>query len=125
MEKRKIKMMIERIEPKKIRVYAVVPYEQWTEIANDEDEKRNLYSYDYWQGYDYAVTAIMVEESLVILDDNVHNYPGAVLEGIVAGLKTFFPIDIFEDVLLLDDGVYEYNSTAVQEAIYNKWKSGN
>lgn len=118
-------MMIERIEPKKIRVYAVVPYEQWTEIANDEDEKRNLYSYDYWQGYDYAVTAIMVEESLVILDDNVHNYPGAVLEGIVAGLKTFFPIDIFEDVLLLDDGVYEYNSTAVQEAIYNKWKSGN
>lgn len=118
-------MMIERIEPKKIRIYAVVPYEQWTEVANDEDEKRNLHNYDYWQGYDYAVTAIMVEESLVYLNDNMHSYPSAVFEGVIAGLTEFFPIDTFEDVLLLDEGVYEYNATKVQEAIYKKWKSGN
>lgn len=118
-------MMIERIEPKKIRVYAVVPYEQWTEVANDEDEKRNLHDYDYWQGYDYAVTAIMVEESLVFLDDNIHSHPSAILEGVITSLKRFFPIDTFEDVLLLDEGVYEYNKTKVQEAIYKKWKSEN
>jgi hypothetical protein len=118
-------MMNERIEPKKIRVYAVVPYEQWTEVANDEDERRNFHNFDYWQEYDYAVTAIMVEESLVFLDDNMHNNPSAVLEGIVVGLKEFFPVDTFEDVLLLGQDIYEYNKTKVQEAIYNKWRSGN
>lgn len=118
-------MMIERIEPKKIRVYAVVPYEQWTEVAKDEDEKENLHNIDYWQEYDYAVTAIMIEESLVFLDDNVHNHPDAVLEGIIVGLENFFSIDIFKDVLLLDQDIYEYSEVRVQEAIYKKWKSGN
>lgn len=118
-------MMIERIEPKKIRVYAVVPYEQWTEVANDEDEKRKLHSFDYWQEYDYAVTAIMVEESLVFLDDNMHNRPSDFLAGIVTGLEEFFPVDTFEDVLLLGQDIYEYNEAKVQEAIYKKWKSEN
>lgn len=118
-------MMIERIEPKKIRVYAVVPYEQWDYVKNNENEKEYLNDYDYWQGYDYAVTAIMVEESLVFLDDNIHNHPDSVLEGIVAGLEYYFPLSTIKEVLLLDEGVYEYNHTKVQEAIYNKWKSGN
>lgn len=112
-------------ETKKIYIYAVVPYEQWTQIADDEDERRNLRSFDYWQEYDYAVTAIMVEESLVFLDDNIHNRPGDVLNGIVLGLEKYFPIITFEDVLLLGQDIYEYNETAVQNAIYEKWKSEN
>ena len=118
-------MIIERIEPKKIRVYAVVPYERWTEVANDEDEKKYLNDFDYWQECDYIVTAIMVEESLVFLDDNIHNHPNSVLEGVIAGLKYFFPLEIMEEILLLDEGVYEYSEFQVQDAIYNKWKSGN
>lgn len=118
-------MMIERIEPKKIRVYAVVPFHQWDVVKNNENEKEYLNDYDYWQGYDYAVTAIMVEESLVFLDDNIHSHPSAILEGVVTALEKYFPIDTFEDVLLLGQDVYEYNETKVQEAIYNKWKSEN
>lgn len=92
---------------------------------NDGIEKQYLNDYDYWQRYDYVVTAIMVEESLIFLDDNIYSHPSAILEGTIASLKRFFPIDIFEDVLLLEQGVYEYNSTKVQEAIYKKWKSEN
>lgn len=120
-------MMIERIEPKKIRVYAVVPFDQWMFIKNNglEEEKNQMNDYDYWQDSDYAVTAIMIEESLVFLDDNMHNRPDKILEGIVVGLEKFFPLEIIEDVLLLDRGVYEYSKVKVQEAIYKKWKSGN
>lgn len=117
--------MIERIEPKKIRVYAVVPFQQWDYVKNDEIEKQYLKDFDYWQEYDYAVTAIMVEESLVFLDDNMHNHPDRVLEGVIVGLEKFFPLSLTKEVLLLDEDVYEYNKTKVQEVIYNKWKSGN
>ena len=118
-------MMIERIEPKKIRVYAVVPFQQWDFVKKDEKEKQYLNDYDYQQEYNYAVTAIMVEESLIFLDDNTNNRPDAVLEGVVAGLEKYFPLEKIKDVLLLDNDRYEYNKTKVQEAIYNKWKSGN
>lgn len=118
-------MMIERTEPKKIYVYAIVPYGQWTKVANDKDEKRNLHNYDYWQRYDYAVTAIMVEESLIFLDDNIYSHPDDFLEGVIAGLEKYFPLSFTKDVLLLDEDVHEYNKTEVQEAIYNKWESGN
>lgn len=118
-------MMTERNELKKIYVYVVVPYGQWTEIADDEDEKRNLRSFDYWMEYDYATIAIMVEESLVYLDDNMHSHPGDVFDGIVLGLEKYFPIITFEDVLLLGQDIYEYDKTKVQEAIYEKWKSEN
>lgn len=112
---------------KKIYVYAVVPYEQWMFIKNkgSEEEKNQMNDFDYWQEYDYAVTAIMVEESLVFLDDNIHNRPSDVLNGIVLGLEKFFPVDTFEDVLLLSQDIYEYNETKVQNAIYEKWKSEN
>lgn len=118
-------MMIERIEPKKISIYAVVPYEQWNYVKNDEIEKEYLNDYDYWQEYDYAVTAIMVEESLIFLDDNIHSNPDRVLEGTIAGLEYFFPLSLTKEVLLLDEDINEYNKTKVQEAIYNKWKSEN
>lgn len=113
------------LNKKKIRVYAVVPFQQWDFVKNNESEKQYLNDFSYWQEYDYAVTAIMVEESLVFLDDNIHSHPGDVLDGVVAGLEKYFPLEIIRDVLLLDEGVYEYNGTKVQEAIYKKWKSGN
>ena len=118
-------MMIERIEPQKIYVYAVVPYEQWLYVKNDEIEKEYLNDFDYWQEYDYAVTAIMVNESLIFLDDNIHNNPDKVLKGTIAGLEKFFPLSLTKEVLLLDEDIFEYNKTKVQEAIYKKWKSGN
>jgi hypothetical protein len=118
-------MMIERIEPKKIRVYAVVPFQQWEFVKNDEIENQYLNDYDYWQEYDYAVTAIMVEESLVFLDDNIHSHPDRVLEGVIAGLEYFFPLSLTKEILFLDEDINEYNKTKVQEAIYNKWKSEN
>jgi hypothetical protein len=113
------------LNKKKIRVYAVVPYEQWDYVKNNENEKQYLNDYDYWQEYDYSVTAIMVEESLVFLDDNIHSNPYSVLDGVVIALEKFFPLEKTKEVLLLDEGVYEYNKTKVQEAIYNKWKSEN
>ena len=79
----------------------------------------------YWRDADYAVTAIMVEESLVFLDDNIHNCPDDFLAGVVTGLEKFFPLEIIEGVLLLDKNVYEYSKVKVQEAIYKKWKSEN
>lgn len=92
---------------------------------NDEIEKEHLNDYYYWQEDDYAVTAIMVEENLVFLDDNIHSRPDDFLEGVVIGLECFFSLEITKEVLLLDEGIYEYSETKVQEAIYNKWKSGN
>jgi hypothetical protein len=88
----------------KICVYAVVPYHrQW----------------------DYRVTAIMIEESLVFLDDDIHRHPDDFLAGVIASLEKYFPLEITKEVLLLDEDIYEYNETKVQEAIYKKWKSGN
>lgn len=115
------------LNKKKIRVYAVVPFDQWKFIEDNglEEEKNQMNDYDYWQDSDYAVTAIMIEESLVFLDDNIHNRPDEFLEGVVIGLEKFFPLEIIKDVLLLDRGVYEYSKVKIQEAIYEKWKSGN
>lgn len=115
------------LNEKKIRVYAVVPFDQWKFIEDNGlvEEKNQMNDYNYWQDDDYVVTAIMVEESLVFLDGNIHNRPDEFLDGVVAGLEKYFPLEIIRDVLLLDEGVYEYSETKVQEAIYKKWKSGN
>ena len=112
-------MMIERIEPKKIYMYAVVPYEDWNEYVPTEDYASE---FDYWADGDYQVFGIVVDDQLIFLDDNTHNRPDTYFNGVRFGLGCFFNVETVFDVLYLDKDIYPYDTTAVQEAIYKKWK---
>lgn len=107
---------------KKIYMYAVVPYENWSKCPSMEGYENE---FDYWDEGDYQVFGIVVDDQLLLLEDNVHAHIIEFFNGIVAGLKMFFNVEKIYDVLYLNEGVYEYDSTKVQEAIYKKWKSGN
>lgn len=106
----------------KIYIYAVVPYVEWNEYSPTDDYESD---FDYWSDGDYQVFGIVVDDQLVFLDDNIHNNPFSYFDGVLCSLNCFFSVEIVQDILYLDKGVYEYDSTAVQEAIYKKWKSEN
>lgn len=103
----------------KIYMYAVVPYEDWNEYSPTNEYESE---FDYWAEGDYQVFGIVVDDQLIFLDDNMHNRPFSYLDGVRFGLCRFFSVETVRDVLYLDEGIYPYNTTAVQEAIYKKWK---
>ena len=106
-------------ETKKIYMYAVVPYEEWNEYSPTDDYASE---FDYWSDGDYQVFGVVVDDQLIFLDDNMHNSPGSFVIGALCSLSCFFNVEVVYDVLRLKEGVYEYDTTAVQEAIYEKWK---
>ena len=116
-------MMTERIEPKKIYMYAVVPYVEWNEYSPTYEYDET--DFDYWADGDYQVFGIVIDDQLIFLDDNMHNHPNDFLEGVCCALEKFFNVHLIHDVLYLDEDVYAYDKTKVQEAIYKKWKSEN
>ena len=103
----------------KIYMYAVVPYEDWNEYS-PTDNYRN--EFDYWADGDCQVFGIVVDDQLIFLDDNTHNSPDTYFDGVRFGLGCFFNVETVYDVLYLDKDIYPYDTTAVQEAIYKKWK---
>jgi hypothetical protein len=118
MERKKNKME----KTQKIYIYAVVPYLDWNEYSPTDDYESE---FDYWADGDYQVFGIVVDDQLVFLDDNIHNRPHDFLDGACCALEKFFKVDLIHDVLYLDEDVYAYDKTKVQEAIYNKWESEN
>jgi hypothetical protein len=118
MERKKNKME----KTQKIYIYAVVPYEEWNEYSPTDDYGSE---FDYWASGDYQVFGIVIDNQLIFLDDNMHNSPFSYFDGAWYALSCFFNVEKVHDILYLDKGVYEYDSTAVQEAIYKKWKSEN
>lgn len=106
-------------ETKKIYMYAVVPYEDWNEFVPTEDYASE---FDYWADGDYQVFGIVIDDQLIFLDDNMHNKPFSYFDGAWYSLSCFFNVEKVIDVLYLDEGIYPYDTTAVQEAIYKKWK---
>ena len=106
-------------EIKKIYMYAVVPYTEWNEYSPTDDYASE---FDYWASGDYQVFGIVIDDQLIFLDDNMHNSPCSYFDGAWYALSCFFNIEKVYDILYLDEGVYEYDATKVQEAIYKKWK---